>query len=221
MIYVMSDLHGRMDDYLALLDKIGFAEDDVLYVLGDTVDMGERAMELLVDMSMRANVYPVAGEHDLLALRMLTGFSEMLKKGGTPDPAFAAEMTEWVKNGGAPTLEGFRALDTDMREGVLDYLSEFALYEEVEAGGRSFVLAHGGIADFDPQTPLGEYEPAQFFAPTPVGARLFPDRTLVVGHEPTKSGRIEREDGVIRVHCGCEAGDVCCLCLDNGEEFYV
>ena len=221
MIYVMSDLHGRMDDYLALLDKIGFAEDDVLYVLGDTVDVGERAMELLTDMSMRANVYPIAGAHDLLALRMLNGFSNMLKSGAAPDPAFAAEMTEWVRDGGAPTLEGFRALDDDMREGVLDYLSEFALFEEVEAGGKSFVLAHGGIADFDPETPLEDYEPAQFFAPTPAGVAFFPDRTLVVGHEPTQSGRVERDGGVIRVHCGTQAGGVGCLCLDNGEEFYV
>ena len=222
MTYVMANLHGDKKRYLQMLEKIGFCDDDILYVLGDTVDFGDESAELLVDMSMRPNIYPVAGEHDLTALRMLNGFETMLRDGSAPNPAFATEMTAWAADGGRSTLEGYRELDSDMREGVLDYLSEFALYEEVEAGGNSYLLVHGGIADFDPEKELDAYEPEAFFAPVTGDKPLLADRTLVVGHVPTSSGKIERKAGVISIDCGAkDGGALACLCLETGEEYYV
>ena len=221
MIYVTTNLHGDLTKYRALLGAIRFGQKDTLYVLGDVADYGEDAAELLTEMSMSENVYPIAGEHDLLALRMLTGFDKMLSDGTMPGADFAAEMTAWAADGGNATLSGFRALDEDMREGLLDYLSEFALYEEVRAGGRDYVLAHAGIGGFDPQKDLDDYEPADFFTPAKPGDRFFADRVLVVGHAPTASGRIEKTDGVIFLGNGAAGGGLCCLCLDTGEEFYV
>ena len=222
MTFVMSDLHGDLARYEQMLKKIHFGDNDILYVLGDTVDHGEDSVALLTEMSMSPNVYPIAGEHDLTALRMLNGFVSMLRDGATPDPAYVSEMTAWAKEGGNVTLEGFRELDEDMREGVLDYLSEFSLYEEVEAGGKSFVLVHAGIDGFASDKELDEYEPAAFFTPAPSGARFFEDRVLIVGHQPTKSGRIERDGGVIRLNCGAaQGGALACLCLETDEEFYV
>lgn len=222
MTYVIANLHGALEKYTALLEKIHFSDRDILYVLGDTADYGEEAVALLTELSMCENVYSIAGEHDYKALRMLAGFDRMLKEGSAPTPEYAAEMMAWAADGGQPTLDGFRALDADMREGLLDYLSEATLFEEVEAGGKEYVLCHGGIAGFDPETPLEDYEPEAFFAETPAGAAFFPDRTLVVGHTPTASGRIEQSAGIIRMDCGVKDGGVLgCLCLETGEEFYI
>ena len=75
MTYVVANLHGHFDEYKALLQTIKFSADrDTLYVLGDIVDYGPDSMALIEDMSMRLNVYPIAGEHDYLAVRMLTGY---------------------------------------------------------------------------------------------------------------------------------------------------
>ena len=222
MTYVTAGLYGNWNRYQRLLQTINLKDADILYVIGDVADYGEQGMEVLTDMSMRANIYPVAGKHDFLALRMLNGFDKMLKDGSMPDPEFAAEMTAWASDGGKPTLDGFRALDADMREGVLDYLSEFALFEEVEAKGQEYVLVHAGIADFDPDTSLDDYQPEDFFAPVTAGDRFFEDRTLIVGAVATESGKIEREDRLIRLDCGLrEGGALGCLCLETGEEFYV
>lgn len=221
MIYVTTNLHGDLTKYRALLEAIGFGKKDTLYVLGDVADYGDDAAELLTEMSMSENVYPVAGEHDLLALRMLTGFDKMLRDGTMPDADFAAEMQAWASDGGNATLAGFRALDADMREGLLDYLSEFSLYEEVQAGGKNYVLTHAGIGHFDPQKDLDDYEPADFFTPAKPGDRFYTDRVLVVGHAPTASGRIEKTEGVIFLGNGAAGQGLCCLCLDNGREFYV
>ena len=64
MIYVMSDLHGEYDKYLAMLKKIKFSDADELYILGDVVDRGKKPVEILQDMSMRHNVFPIMGNHD-------------------------------------------------------------------------------------------------------------------------------------------------------------
>ena len=221
MTYVVANLHGALDQYQAMLKKIRFSKEDILYVLGDTADYGADAVALLTELSMCENVYHVAGEHDFLALRMLSGFDKMLKKGDMPAPDFAAEMTAWASDGGAVTLEGFRALDEDMREGLLDYLLECSLYEEVEAGGKDYVLVHAGIDGFDPEKPLEEYAPESFFT-VPKNEVYYPDRVVIVGHVPTKSGRIERDGNLIRLDCGVkDGGKLGCLCLETGEEFYI
>lgn len=222
MTYVVSNLHGDYQKFLALLDQLSFGEDDLMYVLGDIVDYGEESMELIADLSVRLNVYPVAGEHDFLAARMLSGFDKMLKSGAAPDPDYIADMTAWVQNGGQATLNGFRALDEEQREGVLDYLCDMALFEEAEVNGRSYLLVHAGIADYETGSDLEDYLPEDFFAESPDPARqLIEGVTLVVGHKPTESGRIERGEGSIFIDCDVKnGGKLACLCLETGEEFY-
>lgn len=222
MTYVISNIHGNYQKFKSILSQISFRDSDVLYLLGDIVDYGEEAMELIEDISVRVNVYPIAGEHDFLAARMLKGFSKMLQSGATPDAEFIAEMTAWAQDGGQATLEAFRALDEEQREGVLDYLEEMTLFEEVEIGGQEYVLVHAGIADYDPDTDLYDYEPEDFFTESiSIDRPLIDGKTVVVGHTPTKSGKIERGDGWIMVDCGvAKDGSLGCLCLENGKEFY-
>lgn len=40
MIYVMSDLHGRYDLYIKMLERLNLQKPDMLYILGDFVDRG-------------------------------------------------------------------------------------------------------------------------------------------------------------------------------------
>jgi serine/threonine protein phosphatase 1 len=222
MTFVVANLHGDNAGFQKLLQTIKFKDSDLLYVLGDSVDFGEESMDLLTDMSMRVNVYPLAGEHDLKALRMLTGFEKMLGDGSAPTPEFSAEMTAWAQDGGMATLTGYRALDSDMREGVLDYLSDFMLCDEVKAGGKTYFLAHAGLSNYDADKFPEDYEPEEVFDTALPGADFFKTRTLIVGHAPTASGKIERRDGVIYLDCGAmRGGRIGCLCLETGEEYYV
>ena len=114
MTYVMSDIHGNYEAFKKMLREINFTDDDLLYIAGDLVDYGADSMELVCDISMRADVYSVVGDHDLEALRMLSGFDKMSKSGAQPDAEFMSAMRDWVNDGGAATLEGFRKLDEDM-----------------------------------------------------------------------------------------------------------
>ena len=155
MTYVLSNLHGCADQFSDLLLKINFTDNDVMYVLGDTLDIGEQPMELLCDLSMRYNVIHLLGDCELRAYRLLTALNDMLE-GKTPDMEALSEMAAWMQDGGEKTIEGFKALDADMREGVLEYLSDMSLYEEVEVKGKKYLLVHAGIADFDEDLDLDD-----------------------------------------------------------------
>lgn len=228
MTYVVSNIHGDFDSFKALLQTISFKESDLMYILGDIVDYGEKSMELIEDISMRYNVYSIVGEHDYTALRMLSGFSKMLDSGETPDADFITEMTAWCADGGQATLAGFRALDDDMKEGALDYLSDMALYEEVRVGGKNYVLVHAGIRDFSPSLELDFCGPEDFFSePLDLTKKYYDDKTVIVGHVSTTEdnggdGRIFYGNGSIAIDCGAmRGGKLACLCLDNGKEYYI
>ena len=229
MTYVVSNLHGCFDKFKELLEKIRFSDNDVMYVLGDTLDIGDEPMELLCDLSMRYNVISLVGEREMRALKLLSAFNDILENGGRPDAETMGELTEWIRDGGAKTLEGFKALDSDMREGVIEYLEELSLYEEVEVKGKKYLLVHAGIADFDADTPLDDYMPEDFFSESAEPTTSYFDGVVtIVGHVPTYSidgavgGKIYHADNCIFVDCGVAFGEALgCLCLENGKEFYV
>ena len=212
MTYVVSDLHGSLDKFNKLLNMIKFNDNDVMYVLGDIVDYGEQPIELLCDLSMRYNVIPIVGDHDFRALKLLSELDKMIRDQIMPEPEILAEMTEWIQDGGQRTMEEFKALDEEMREGVLEYL-----------------LVHAGIAGFDPETPIEDYMPEDFiYEPLDRERKYFDDVTVIAGHLPTyeiddgSRGRIFRGEGSIIIDCGAAFDETLgCLCLETGKEYYI
>ena len=229
MIYVVSDLHGSNKKFQKLLEEIRFADRDIMYVLGDIVDYGEESIELLCDLSMRFNVIPIVGEHDYRAVRLLRALNDMLKNGVRPDSDTIGEMAAWMEDGGAKVMEDFKALDADIREGLLEYLEDMSLYEELEVGKEKYLLVHAGIADYDPEVPLEDYMPEDFFSEAIDTRReLIDGVTVIAGHVPTymiegaDNGKIYYGEGSIIIDCGAAFGEpLACLCLDNGKEYYI
>ena len=228
MTYVTSNLHGNYTKFKQLLEQINFKDTDIMYILGDIVDFGEESMELIGDVSVRYNVYPIVGEHDFTAVKMLMGFEKMLESGESPDKKFIEEMTKWAENGGDVTLASYRTLDREMREGIVDYLSDMTLYEEIEVGGKEYLLVHAGIADFNPDVDLEELKPEAFFTEAlDLTKKYYDDKIIVVGHNPTTEdnggdGKIFYGNNSIDIDCGeARGGTVGCLRLDDGREFYV
>ena len=127
-----------------------------------------------------------------------------------------------MQDGGQATLSAFRELSEDEREGVLEYLEEMTLFEEVEVHGTQYLLLHAGIADYDPDTDLEDYQPEDFFSePLDASYPLIEGTTVIVGHVPTADGRIVRGEGSIFIDCGAaEDGKLACLCLETGKEYY-
>ena len=218
--------------YRAMLDVIGLQPDDTLYVLGDVVDRGPEPMRVLQDMMSRANVIPVLGNHEFMAAYCLRFLMKEVTDETIPelDGTRWVALQDWLANGGRSTMDDFRRLSPEERLDVLDYLDEFSLYEEISAGGKSYLLVHAGPSGFSPDRPLEDYAPDELILGSPDYGRIyFSDRYLVTGHIPTRNipgnpepDRIFRKNNHVAIDCGCAfGGPLGAICLDTGDEFYV
>ena len=232
MTYVISDIHGDFDRYQRMLEQIRLDEDrDVLFVLGDVLDYGEGSFQILLDMSSRPNVYPILGEHEVTALPLLQKLAGDISEAAIAkfDPETLKAFMEWGKNGGQETVRAFRELDPDDREWVLEYLEEFAPYEEIDVNDKTFVLVHAGLDGFSVSRDLEDYEIDELIHESPDYSRIyFSDKILVTGHKPTveihpgSKGKIFTLNGHIAIDCGAAYGlPLGCLRLDDMQEFYV
>lgn len=235
VIYAISDLHGCYEQYISMLQKISFSPRDTLYVVGDVVDRGPEPMKLLQDMSMRPNVIPILGNHDHMAYdilsKLLCEFNEenICKYFNGDLMNFVECIGDWTANGGEPTYKGFGRLSRNRREYLLEYLSEFSLYEFVRAGDKQFILTHSGLPEGADIEDLGNFNAYDFtMASTDYQKRYFNNIFLVTGHLPTFQidekyrSRIYRKDNHIAIDTGAVFGErMSCICLDTFEEFYI
>lgn len=232
MIYVMSDLHGMVDKYKMMLEKLNLQPEDALFVLGDVIDKGEDGIRILADMRYRSNIYPVLGEHEYFAKKLLPVFEDADSK--EECESLLTDETKglydlWMMSGGEPTLEGFLNLSGEDRESIIDYLGEFEPYEQVEAAGRSYVLVHAGINGFAPQKALDDYEEQDFISkPSDLSKVYFKNSFLVSGHIPTADlsrdgkARVISKNHQLRIDCGAyEGGKLAAVCLDTLKVYYV
>ena len=229
MTYVVSNLYGRLDKYEKLIKKINLKERDVLYILGNIVDFGDDSIKLVNELSAQYNVYTVLGDHDYKAYLLLSEFDRIIREGGAPSVNFTKEMIAWAQNGGQATLEAFKSADPDEKEGFLDYLSDLPVFEEVDIKGRSYVLTCRGIADFDKNTDLYDYELDSFMNGfIDIEKTYYDDKTMIVGyldyeHTPAgRAGKISAKNNNIALACDMSENDeIVCICLETNDEYYV
>ena len=232
MTYVISDIHGCYDQYIALLQKIALSSQDTLYILGDVLDRGPAPFKVLQDMMNRSNVFPLLGNHDFVAAVCLKELSKEITDESLDrlDKNMLSVISDWLSDGGATTLKEFRSLSPEDRADVMDYLGEFSLAEEIIVDGKTYILAHAGLGNFAPDKSLGDYSLEELaFGRTDYTSQLFGDKYLITGHTPTslipgnsKPDYIYRNNNHIAIDCGCVfGGRLGAICLDTGEEFYV
>ncbi len=224
MHYVISDIHGCFEKYLKMLDLIGLAENDSLFVLGDVIDRGDEGVPILLDMMRRKNVVPVTGNHEAMAapvMRLLTDGRAVTRD--------ANAYLRWMQNGGLPTFEAFRALDPQTRRDVADYISSFSVYETISVGGRRFHLSHT-LPGYDPDKDIHDATYKEFIWGEPDYDETYDEKMLfVTGHTPTGlidpsyAGRIYIKNNHIAIDCGAvfDGGRLGCVRLEDLAEFYV
>ena len=234
MIYVTSDLHGiHPDKFQAFLDRSGFTDEDFLFILGDVIDRGEHGAALLLWLTQKGNMQLILGNHEAFLLGCQFLLDEV-------NAEAQAELTDdelrilknWLRNGGSTTILGLRDLfakDSDLVYGIMDYLQEVPLWDQVEAGGRKFILVHGGLGNFHPDKPMDSYSPQDLLWERPApDCRYYPDATVIFGHTPTEfygsqyKGRALHTDSWICIDTGAACGGTPMLLrLDDMQEFYM
>ena len=235
MIYVTADLHGiHPKEFQKLLEKAGFSDEDFLFILGDVIDRGEYGAELLLWLTQQPNMALILGNHEANLLACAFLFADVNEESLTALTSENMQLVQnWVANGGRSTMKGFQKLlkqDPELVVGILEYLRDCPLYEEVEAGGTQYVLVHAGLGEaFSPERPLEAYSPEELLFTRPdLLTVYYHDKTVIFGHTPTAyygeqfRGKILRTRTWINMDTGVYAGNSpALLCLDTGKEYYL
>lgn len=214
MTYCISDIHGDLSRYRALLDLINFSDNDTLYILGDVIDRGPDGIDILLDIMNRPNIHMILGNHEAMLLATLGPHNEI------------GARKLWQQNGGEVTREDLlNHRDRQTRQTVIDFLLSLPDHLNVEINGRPFHLVHGYPA-FDHYNRIwGRPKPEETQPP-------IPGTTVIIGHTPTPFRTDDYENpctiwhgpGIIDIDCGCGhnwlENRLACLRLDDMSEFY-
>lgn len=233
--YCISDIHGDYNRYIKMLRKINLKDSDTLYVLGDVIDYGKNSLKILQDMMMRANVFPIIGNHEYMAVNCLKFLSKTItdEEIANIDKGIIQGLTEWQDAGGQTTIDEFHRLSSEEKEDIIDYLEEFVLYEEVEVKGRCYILVHAGLENFSPTRSLEDYNLEEMLFKCPDYSKVYyEDKILVTGHMPTvfikenpNPYHIFKANNHIAIDCGCELDSeekrLGAICLETGREYYI
>ena len=234
MIYTSSDIHGYpLNDFLTLLKKAGFGENDMLFILGDVIDRnGDGGVAMLRWMMNQPNVEFILGNHEAMLLSCSFLFDEITDE--TIDHLSFQQMQlllQWMQNGSQPTMTALRKLKQNSPEVIadlLDYLRDAPLYAAVSTGGRDFLLVHSGLGNFSPEKKISDYIPDELLwtRPSP-DIQYFSDVITILGHTPTgymfgEKGKMFHTETWIDIDTGASSGGAPMLLrLDDMKAFYI
>ena len=228
MHYVISDVHGRYDLFLRMLERIGFGAGDTLYLLGDCIDRGPDGIAMLLDVMGRENVVPFLGNHEDMFLRVIRNQAQ--RRPSFFRAAARQSFFNWTRqNGGLVTWQSYLQLESAQQAAIRSWLEGLKLYEELCVGGNRFLLVHAGVGRYEENKPLAHCSLHDFiWERMDYDRQYYDDKLLVTGHTPTGLidtaclGRFYRRNNHIAIDCGAVfTGTLGCLCLDTLEEIYV
>ena len=242
-IFVVSDLHGQFVMMQLLLDKIGFNDNDELYILGDIMDRGPNSIGIYYFLKEMDNIHLIKGNHEMM---MYDSMVAALKYNDL-DSERSNPYRLWKQNGGNKTVDSIREYlqkdcssyseyfdnkQTFIKE-LLEFIESLPQYVELDMNGKHYVLVHAGV---DPEIALEDNDPEimawirEYFYYNEAN----PDYTYIFGHTPCcflnddMSMNIWRDpdyhnkigiDGGLAM--GLKRGQLNCLCLNTEEEIVV
>ena len=220
MKYAISDIHGCIKSFEALLDRIALSTSDELYLLGDYIDRGPGSKEVLDKiMKLRAighTIYTVAGNHDFAMLDAKT------------DRGF---FRDWFFGwGGRQTMESFQTESLDNVDWKYwDFISEMDIVLEVD----NYILVHAGL-NFSAKDPL-KPDTSMLYLRDWYGSidhDWLAGRTIIHGHTPVTTEESQYmlqnmdSQGYLDIDTGCFAkhkpGKGCLTAFDlTNRELYI
>lgn len=216
MIYVMSDIHGRLAPYRDIMRQISLKEDDHLYVLGDVIDRGKYGLPILRKLLRKPNVTVMLGNHEHMMLEALE----------TDD---SERMYIWHMNGGDVTYRRLLHCTKAYRRELIASIRQMPVNIDVYCNGVNYLLVHGGPLPQrkDCADPVYEsvWKRLHYHSPMPEG------KVVIFGHTPTRRYQFRQPMSIffgkdkIGIDCGCAyagcmGGRLACLRLDDMKEYY-
>lgn len=206
--FVMSDIHGCSVQYHRMLDKIGFSDEDQLYIIGDVIDRGRDGIELLTEIKQQKNIVMMLGNHEMMMLKAITD----------------DDYDIWRYNGCEPTLAGFARLSEAEQIELVRWIATRPACLNVTVGEKEFMLVHAC-----PPSICGMVDEYMVWDRVGVDEIDCSQGTVIIGHTPTlfyangiDVGILHGKGGALNIDCGCVyGGRLACVRLDDMKEFYV
>lgn len=240
MIYVCSDIHGRLDRYNKVVSKL--TESDELYILGDVIDRGEFGIEILQDIIKRPNVHLILGNHEYMMFSVLLLLS--IESNTVEDIVSSDDFKIWVnpRNGGAITYQKLLSLDYEDVVNIFNLLMNSYVFKRINVNGKRFHLSHASaiskFRDLDGLTvrdmidknllddfyDILQYSPFSVSHNSSISEYDCDNESYVVGHRPVQffgsSTMICIYNSIYNIDGGCALGDnypncLMLLCLDD------
>ena len=230
--YVISDIHGQYEMFIAILDKINLQDTDMLYVLGDNLDRGPQPIKVLLNLMEMPNAICLVGNHEYMAAECLSFLMKEVTDRSLDelDHKTLDNLVTWQYNGAKSTIDEFRALSAEMQTEAIEFIKDMSIYEELTVGGQDYLLVHAGLGNFDPARTMDDYSLHDLiWKEADYSRQYFDDKIVITGHTPTRfikgnpnPGFIFRHLNHIAIDCGAYLPDgrLAALCLETGEEYY-
>lgn len=240
MNYIMSDLHGKYDKFIKMLELIQFNDNDTLYILGDVVDRGEYPIKLVQYIMKSKNIKMCLGNHEDM---MINSYYEGITKNNL-DYALGYihginlyikdfNITNWINNGGEITARQFIKLPLNEQKEIIDFFEKLPLFFEY----KNYIFSHAGMdLNYLKDKKDIKWNDVKHFQTKDdfIWSRKnffefkgLSDKLIVFGHTPG----LNRDFSIwmdpmykdkICVDCGAAyGGKLGCFCLDNNKTYYV
>ena len=210
MTYAISDLHGRVDLYREILEKISFCAEDTLYILGDIGDRNEGGIQIFKQVMDKPNIHMLMGNHEQMMLDAILHPNGISLNGDETNEQL------WFRNGGSITKKEYLAEPEGLQYKILQYIESLPLNIELNVGRE-----YENIAEFAVWERIEGWMKVEF-----------PADVMICGHTPTWYYRDENpmricsvRKNVYDIDCGCATGEefggrLACLRLDDMKGFY-
>ena len=233
-IIAVSDIHGNLPFFLALMEKIQLTPEDILVLVGDLLEKGRDSLPLLrhlMDLSQTHTVYPICGNCDGLVLRFFETdeLDERFFRSYLPRHP-ESTLRQLARERGFDQTEDLPALRQNLRAAFPEewaWLRRMPTIVETE----HLVFVHGGIPSLEGMENLDRWmcmKNDDFLSQ----GRSF-RRWVVVGHTPVTLYRedipsakplLDRERHIASIDGGCTLkadGQLNALILPRkpGEDF--
>ena len=184
-IIAVSDIHGNLPFFLALMEKVRLTPDDILILLGDLLEKGQDSLPLLrhlMALSRTHTVYPVCGNCDGLVLNFFETDRMDERFFASYLPAHPeSTLRQMAREGGFEQWEDLPRLRRDLRAAFPEewaWLRAMPTVVETE----HLVFVHGGVPSLEGMEELERWRCMK--NDNFLGQGLSFDKWVIVGHWP-------------------------------------
>lgn len=232
-ILVASDIHGCLSYFRNVLKKASFSCDDLLFIVGDTLEKGPESLGTLryvMELCKQGNVIPLIGNVDIYRLMMIDGVSE---DSAADFYSYILMMRKWSGSSFYEELASECGYSINSPEDILlskqdviaNFENEFNFLASLPtvAETQNYVFVHGGLREKEVSDNQNRsiFELTKFDAFMDSTPHVF-DKYVVVGHWPVSlystsvaqlNPIINRDKKIISIDGGCGTRKDCQLNL--------